>query len=203
MCKVFASEALWRTVNHAVQIAGGNGYMSEYPFERVLRDSRINLIFEGTNEILRHYLATAGVKGLVQARGGRAGAAPDALQRVHPALAEEAAPIQEDTSRFASAVEEVLSTHGKDFPRHEHQQERLANVAMDLYAMLATLSRTTGRLESVGESGARRELLLTRLFCRQARRRIGAQLNMLRDNDDPLVNEAADIAYRDGGYTLP
>src|SRR5262249_11864080 len=63
ICKVFASEALWRVVNHALQISGGNGFVREYPYERYLRDARINLIFEGTNEILRTYIALAGLKG--------------------------------------------------------------------------------------------------------------------------------------------
>jgi acyl-CoA dehydrogenase family member 9 len=55
--KVFASEALWRTVDEALQIAGGNGYMCDFPYERVMRDSRINRIFEGTNDILRLFIA--------------------------------------------------------------------------------------------------------------------------------------------------
>jgi alkylation response protein AidB-like acyl-CoA dehydrogenase len=55
--KVFASEALWHSADEALQIAGGNGYMCEFPYERVLRDARINLIFEGTNEILRLFIA--------------------------------------------------------------------------------------------------------------------------------------------------
>ena len=55
--KVFASEALWRTADEALQIAGGNGYMCEFPYERVMRDTRINRIFEGTNEILRLFIA--------------------------------------------------------------------------------------------------------------------------------------------------
>jgi len=55
--KVFASECLWRTADEALQAAGGNGYMCEYPYERILRDCRINRIFEGTNEILRLFIA--------------------------------------------------------------------------------------------------------------------------------------------------
>lgn len=55
--KVFGTEALWRTADEALQTAGGNGYMCEYPYERVVRDSRINRIFEGTNDILRLFIA--------------------------------------------------------------------------------------------------------------------------------------------------
>jgi alkylation response protein AidB-like acyl-CoA dehydrogenase len=55
--KVFASEALWHAADEALQIAGGNGYMCEYPYERMVRDARINRIFEGTNEILRLFIA--------------------------------------------------------------------------------------------------------------------------------------------------
>ena len=40
--KVFATEALWRTSDEALQVAGGNGYMAEFPYERLMRDSRIN-----------------------------------------------------------------------------------------------------------------------------------------------------------------
>jgi alkylation response protein AidB-like acyl-CoA dehydrogenase len=55
--KVFATEALWRTSDEALQIAGGNGFMREFPYERAMRDARINRIFEGTNDILRLFIA--------------------------------------------------------------------------------------------------------------------------------------------------
>jgi alkylation response protein AidB-like acyl-CoA dehydrogenase len=64
--KVFATEALWRTADEALQTAGGNGYMREYPYERIVRDSRINRIFEGTNEILRLYLALTALNDVGQ-----------------------------------------------------------------------------------------------------------------------------------------
>ncbi len=57
ICKLFCSEALDRIVDKAVQIHGGNGFMGEHPIERFYRDSRINRIFEGTNEIQRIVIA--------------------------------------------------------------------------------------------------------------------------------------------------
>jgi len=54
--KVFATDCLWRTVDEALQVAGGNGYMREFPYERILRDVRINRIFEGTNDILQLFI---------------------------------------------------------------------------------------------------------------------------------------------------
>lgn len=65
--KVFASEALWRSADEALQIAGGNGYMREYPYERVMRDCRINRIFEGTNEVLRLFIALSAMNDAGQA----------------------------------------------------------------------------------------------------------------------------------------
>jgi acyl-CoA dehydrogenase family protein 9 len=64
ICKVAATEASWRCLNTAMQIHGGNGYMVEYGIERKLRDGRIGLIFEGTNEILRLFIAMTGIKEL-------------------------------------------------------------------------------------------------------------------------------------------
>src|SRR6478672_8289206 len=61
-CKVFASEMLWRAADEMVQIGGGRGYVKPYPFERRLRDARINRIFEGTNEILRLFIALNGIQ---------------------------------------------------------------------------------------------------------------------------------------------
>ena len=64
--KVFSTEALWRTADEALQIAAGQGYMREMPYERVLRDSRINRIFEGTNEILRLFIALTAMQDVAE-----------------------------------------------------------------------------------------------------------------------------------------
>ena len=225
MCKVFASEALWRTVNHAVQINGGNGYMSEYPFERYLRDARINLIFEGTNEILRHYVALAGMQqpGETLKEVGRALKEPvghiglltdfaaqrikravhtPKLDQVHPALEAEAERVSQWTQNLASFVESALRSHGRDIVEREYIQERVADSAIDLYAMLALLSRTTARIEAAGVDASEREIRLTQLFIRQAWRRVRRNLAQIDSNDDELTTAVAASACADGGYRL-
>ncbi len=66
MCKVFCSEYGWRAVNDALQIMGGESYMTENEVERIFRDSRINLIVEGANEVMQSYIFGYGGKQLAE-----------------------------------------------------------------------------------------------------------------------------------------
>ncbi len=66
MCKVFCSEMGWQAVNDAIQIMGGESYMSENEVERIFRDSRINLIVEGANEVMQSYMFGYGGKQLAE-----------------------------------------------------------------------------------------------------------------------------------------
>ncbi|MCA9281275.1 MAG: acyl-CoA dehydrogenase family protein [Phycisphaerales bacterium] len=66
ICKVFCSEMGWRVVNDAVQIMGGESYMTENEVERIFRDSRINLIVEGANEVMQSFIFGYGGKALAE-----------------------------------------------------------------------------------------------------------------------------------------
>jgi alkylation response protein AidB-like acyl-CoA dehydrogenase len=70
ICKVFCSEMGWRVVNDAMQIMGGEGYMTENEIERIFRDSRINLIVEGANEVMQSFIFAYGGKQLAEAMLG-------------------------------------------------------------------------------------------------------------------------------------
>jgi len=63
-CKIFSSEAAWWCCDEAIQVLGGMGYMRECGLERMMRDLRIFRIFEGTNDILRLFIALTGIKHL-------------------------------------------------------------------------------------------------------------------------------------------
>ncbi len=194
-CKVFGTEVLWQNINDGLQIAGGNGFMNEYPYGRALRDSRINMIFEGTNEILRLLIALSGMKELgdslkeVQsalksplAQRGilteyahkrlKGVITHDKLTKVHPSLAPEADQVGRYAGIFANACETILRKHGKKVVDREYQQERLADVLIDLYAQIATLSRVTAAIEKKGEEKAAGEVEIARWFCNEARHRM-------------------------------
>jgi acyl-CoA dehydrogenase family member 9 len=66
VCKTFCSEMGWRAVNDAMQIMGGEGYMTENEIERIFRDSRINLIVEGANEVMQSFIFAYGGKQLAE-----------------------------------------------------------------------------------------------------------------------------------------
>jgi acyl-CoA dehydrogenase family protein 9 len=227
-CKVFCSEMLWRCVNEALQISAGVGYMKEYPYERALRDARINLIFEGTNEILRLFIALSGMQGpgdrlaklaeVIREPVKSYGVLADfvvqkiktsvygsaELTRAHSALKREAVLIEEATDELTQSVEKVLRKHGKRIVEMQFAQRRVADIIIDLFAMLACVARATDALERFGLEHERavREAALGRTFCGQAARRIRYNLRRFDDNDDERLKELAQGVVDHGGYDL-
>src|SRR5262249_40283198 len=70
MLKVFSTEALWQIVYETLQIHSGAGYFTDLPFERMMRDARINQIGEGANEVLKAFIAVVGMRGVGEALQG-------------------------------------------------------------------------------------------------------------------------------------
>lgn len=223
ICKVYGSETCWRVVNEALQIAAGIGYMAEYPYERLLRDARINLIFEGTNEILRAFIALSGMQGpgreladVARAmrepikgfgllgefalRKARTALGRERMTRHHPILNREAVVFEEYVQALASDVDKVLRKHGRDIAEMQYTQKRTAEIAIDLYAIAACIARTTRAIEKRGEEGARREIDLTSVFVASAEKRLSRIVAEVDKNDDELRKAVASKTYADGGY---
>ena len=225
ICKVYGSETLWWVVNETLQIAAGIGYMQEYPYERMLRDARINLIFEGTNEILRAFIALSGMQGpgkelsdVAKALRGpikgfglladfavrkvRSALTPDRFSRVHPLLSREAVLVEENTAHLARHVGNTLRRHGREIAYMQFVQRRVADVAIDLYAVSACLSRTTQAVEKLGTERAWRQLEYTRVFTAEAQKRLQQNVAHFEDNNDEQRKQAAVRTYEDGKYAL-
>ncbi len=222
-CKIFGTESAWRTINDALQIAGGNGFMEEYPYERALRDSRINMIFEGTNEILRALVTLSGMRdagedlqevaralkapltslGVLSdyaAKKIRGYVAPGRLEKAAPELAEEGEVVCKYGAAAAGAVETLLRKYGKGVLGKEYHQERLAEVAIDLYASLAVLSRATSAVAKKGSEKSALEVRLAKVFVRTAKYRMVGRLKEMDKNRDADQTAISEAAYASLGY---
>ncbi len=228
--KVYASECLWRTADEALQIAGGNGFMREYPYERIVRDCRINRIFEGTNEILRLLIALTAMNdvasqlqelsatmkdifnepikgfGLLSdyARKHaalRTGIRGDAkFSGLHPIIHEQAQ-IFEDSTRFlAQATDRILRKHGKGIIGKQFASHRLAEIMIDLFVVAATLSRVQASIDAKGVDGAALEIDILRTFTRAAKVRIKRNFRRIDSNDDEMLKSLAEDAFKAEGF---
>jgi acyl-CoA dehydrogenase family protein 9 len=225
MCKVFASEALWWVVNETMQIAGGLGYSKEYPYERALRDARINLIFEGTNEILRAFIALAGMQsfGEYLRDVGKAlrdpikgfglltdfavhrimeAVATQRIGEIHPALSAEVDRFETYAKELHTHAERQLMKRGKSIIDAQLVQHRLSDAAIDLYAMISVLSRTDTDIRRKGLENVEDEVTLTKLFVEQAWRRVRRNLRLIDSEAEALRQRVAGYAYEKEGYVL-
>ncbi len=226
ICKVYNTEAEWRTVNECLQIAGGTGYMAEYGYEKVLRDSRIFAIWEGANEVLRLFIGLSGVQGpgeelkdvsrvlrqpmedVLGSIGVLGGFGVRWLQRKvgplarlkgpHPLLKREAEMLESYATRLAEATEISLRREGKGIVDNQFLIRRLADIAIDLYALACTISRASAALTERGERGASMDLNITRAFSRKARRRMADNLRRMRKNDDEYEKAIARAVCEEG-----
>ncbi len=225
-CKVFASELTFRAACEAQQVAGGLGYSKEYPYEQAVRDSRIMLIFEGTNEILRALIALSGLQqpgeqlkavgkafrdplrslgAIGSYLGGRVRrqlVKPE-MHRVHEALRPEADLVCATVQDLSIAVQKLLVEHGKGVIERQFHQERLANAAMDLFLSTATLSRATWAIgKAGGVTQAAADLDNARIFISSAMRRTRRALRALERNQDARLKALAERALEDGSLTV-
>lgn len=220
--KILGSETLYRASREAMQIAAGFGFQ-EGPFSRMYRDARFPLVFQGTNETLRCFIALSGMQspGKAQTNVARAMREPikgfgllsdfavrkaksafarERLGRVHPVLSREAAFVEERAQELARAVDRVLKKHKDAIAEMQFTQKRVSGVAIELFSIVATLSRTSRAIERRGEEGSRREIELTLLHAARAGRRIDEHLAGFEKNDDELRKAVATRGCADGGY---
>ncbi|MHB8417422.1 MAG: acyl-CoA dehydrogenase family protein [Myxococcales bacterium] len=144
--KVFGSETLGATIDEAVQIHGGYGYIEEYSVERAYRDQRINRIFEGTNEINRMLitgmLLKKAVKGqlpLMEAVQALAEPLP-AVPRGPLQVEREAAERVKRTALFA--LKPAVETFGPGLEERQEILAALADVVIEAFAIESAAERT-------------------------------------------------------------
>lgn len=175
--KFFASETLDYVVDEGVQIHGGYGYMNEYEIERAYRDSRINRIFEGTNEINRLLVPGTYIRKALKGQLPLLQKAQSLQEELMMLIPEEPGdePLAQETYLVRNAKKIGLLALGLAVQKYgkalEQEQEVLANIAdiiSNAYAMESVVLRTEKAIEKAGLEKNQQKLLYTQIFCQEA-----------------------------------
>jgi alkylation response protein AidB-like acyl-CoA dehydrogenase len=227
--KVYASEAIQRAAYEALQIAGGNGFMREFPYEEATRDCRILSIFEGTNEVLRLYIALSGLKEIGKSYGELRAAVDDIfnspikgfgvladyaekrltratgvgrdkiLGKIPPQLREATTAYEKYTVELAKAADYLLRRYGKSIAGRQHALKRVADMTIDLFVGLCVLSRATALSAEKGEEGTQ-AMVIAHAFARQAKRRLAHNVRRIERNEDEEMDLLAGFIVDRGCY---
>jgi hypothetical protein len=224
MAKLYNSEAGWQIIDDLVQIRGGRGYETAdslrargeppIPVERMMRDFRINLIFEGSSEIMHLFIAREAVDSHLRRAGALA--SPDSSVREkaaaalkaggfysgwYPArwmgwgrwpryaefgpLARHVRYVDRSARRLSRALFHAMVRFGPGLEKRQAVLFRLVDVGAELFAMAAACARAHSlQAGSADAAGPGHALEVADLFCRQARRRVEALFDRVFSNDD-------------------
>jgi acyl-CoA dehydrogenase family protein 9 len=215
---------MWYAANRGLQLKGGEGYMRDQLFEKMLRDIRIFPIFEGANDVMRAFVALSGMKPLgeklkelgdVNLRDAvgsigvladyvtgriQRGLRPDQVTKAHPELAALAQPVGDQVKRLRDVAEGQLREHKGGIALKQFVQKRLSDAVSDIYGQIATLSRVTQVFEEQGVEPSGQERYIAETFCTRAADRVRSNLDQVESNDDERMTAIAKLAYKRGEY---
>ncbi|HEY3850173.1 MAG TPA: acyl-CoA dehydrogenase family protein, partial [Steroidobacteraceae bacterium] len=227
--KVYASEAIQRAAYEALQIAAGTGFMRDAPYEQIARDCRILSIFEGTNEVLRLYIALSGLKDLGKSYSELKAAVDDIfnnpikgfgvladyaekrlthatgvgrdklLGKIPASLREAATTFEKYTVELAKSADFLLRKYGKSIAGRQHMLKRVADMTIDLFVGLCVLSRATALAAESGDEG-RQAAAIAHAFARQAKRRLANNVRRIERNEDEEMDLLAGFILDKGRY---
>ncbi len=237
VAKMWNSEQGWTIVDRTVQIRGGRGYETAdslrnrgeapIPVERMLRDSRINLIFEGSSEIMRLFIAREALDTHLQVAGaladpkattaGKLKALPKILAfyaawypsrwlgwgrwpkfAPYGSLATHVRFLDRTSRKLARTLFHLMAANGPKLEKRQAILFRAVDVGAELFAMTAAVARAHRmRRANAGDAASAQEL--ADLFCRGARRKVAARFGAIYSNDD-VANYAAARRLLDGKY---
>jgi len=223
VAKMWNTEECWRTIDRTLQIRGGRGYETAdslrargepgIPVERMMRDFRINLIFEGSSEIMRLFIAREALDRHLAVAGDLFNPKVSRSEKIgkvlpkfvgfyakcYPTrwlgwsrtprhaefgpLAKHVGYVERTSRRLARAIFHMMARHGPKLEKRQALLFRAVDIGADLFAMSATLSRAQSMRAAHGPH-ARDAVELAEIFSRMMRRRIAQHFRDIRSNDD-------------------
>jgi len=214
ICKIFCSEYGFRTVDHALQVMGGEGYMTENLVERLWRDSRINIIVEGANEVMHSFVFAYGSKQLGEymlgVKSNPFANIPAALQiaselylgvkrsaprlrNVHPRLTAMVGDLEKRVRDFSHQVKLMFKTHEEKMITKQMIQARLSMAVVWIHAMVCSLSRLEQSIRKglEGPQLEHDEAIVTHVFALGGEEIDNALRGLRKNVDDTLIKASA------------
>jgi alkylation response protein AidB-like acyl-CoA dehydrogenase len=222
VAKMWNSEEGWKIADRTLQIRGGRGFETAdslrargepgVPVERILRDFRINLIFEGSSEIMRLFIAREALDRHLAAAGDLVNPKAPARQKLkalprmaafyagwyptrwlgygrwprfgsYGRLAGHVRYMDRTTRRLSRSIFHMMAVNGPKLEKRQALLFRAVDIGADLFAMAAAVSRVNS-LKRSGSPDAAGAAELADVFCRMTRRRISERFRGIRGNDD-------------------
>ncbi|MFK7958890.1 MAG: acyl-CoA dehydrogenase family protein [Phycisphaerales bacterium] len=218
ICKVFCSHFGFLGPDAAMQIMGGEGFMTENELERVWRDSRINTVVEGANEVMHSFVFAYGSKQLgefmlgvkenpvknpgaamkigMQLFGGIKPKAPE-IHTLSPQLYDHGKRLTKLTQRFSHEVKMSFKRHEEKLITDQMTQRRLSWCAIYLHAMACVLSRVDGTIRKGINGDTLASEMATVNYCVEwFAREIDENIRGLTSNYDEAMRAAAKVAIK-------
>ena len=218
ICKVFCSDIGWKVTNEALQIMGGEGFMTENIVERLWRDSRINMVVEGANEVMHTFIFAYGSKQLgeyllgikaqpfshlvpatkitaelyfgVKARAPR-------FENLHPSLQPYGELLSKTIRDISHAIKMSFKRHAEGLITNQMIQARLSWSIIWAYAISCSISKLDNSIRK-GLSGAELEhdRVLVGHICAFGIDEINANIRALTNNHDNTMRKAAAVSLK-------
>ncbi len=216
MLKVFCSDALWEILYETMQIYGGRSFFTDYPYERMMRDARLNMIGEGSNEVMRVFIGVVGMRDVgMQLKTGleamqnpfeNYNALKDIFKQRWSSLQKAKIPIQsseltEEADRLSAAIRQfgwsvsrLLVQYREDILEKQLLLNRIASGAMAIYTAMSVLSKLDTDLKLGFLKGEEKEKVaaIAKLYCQMAFSTFDQNLESLFNNEDRAIEDAAD-----------
>jgi acyl-CoA dehydrogenase family protein 9 len=221
MLKVFCSDSLWTIVYETMQIFGGRSFFTDEPFERMMRDARLNMIGEGSNEVMRAFIGAVGMRDVGMTLKATLDDLKSPIRRFSSLMSSlsgwfahlstpvvpvrsqsmqaEAVALARRVRTFGIAVPKLLIQYREGIIENQLQLDRIATAAMALYTASAVLSRIDTELYRLGSTahGHMPELLsrdqaCAKLYCQLAFDNFDNALAGIKHNIDIDIESLSD-----------
>lgn len=213
--KVFASDALWKIIYETMQIYGGRSFFTDHPFERMMRDGRLNMIGEGSNEVLRAFIGVVGMRDVgiflnhlkeeasfslfrhsTLKKLGKIGWSY--LQAPHiPIQSKELQPLAYQLGcsirRFGWAVVRVLYRYREEVLEKQLVLNRIADSAIAIYTATAVLGKLDRDIQSSSSHALSNDFAIATFYCREAMDMVNGSLSRLFDVKDDEIERISDL----------